>query len=39
MAQALTVPSTRHAGIPEAVLENVMGYLVDEGDSATWQSG
>lgn len=33
MAQALPVVSTRHAGIPEAVVEGETGYLVDEGDS------
>jgi colanic acid/amylovoran biosynthesis glycosyltransferase len=32
MANSLPVVSTRHAGIPEAVLEGVTGYLVDEGD-------
>jgi colanic acid/amylovoran biosynthesis glycosyltransferase len=30
MASALPVVSTRHSGIPEAVLDNVTGYLVDE---------
>jgi colanic acid/amylovoran biosynthesis glycosyltransferase len=34
MASGLPVVSTRHAGIPEAVLENVTGLLVDEGDAA-----
>ena len=34
MAHALPVVSTRHAGIPEAVLEGVTGLLVDEGDAA-----
>ena len=34
MAHALPVVSTRHAGIPEAVLEGVTGLLVDEGDVA-----
>lgn len=34
MANGLPVVSTRHAGIPEAVLENVTGLLVDEGDAA-----
>jgi len=34
MAHALPVVSTRHAGIPEAVLDASTGYLVDEGDSA-----
>jgi len=33
MAQGLPVVSTRHAGIPEAVLDGVTGYLVEEGDS------
>jgi len=32
MANSLPVISTRHAGIPEAVLEGISGYLVDEGD-------
>lgn len=32
MAQSLPVVSTRHAGIPEAVIEGSTGYLVDEGD-------
>jgi glycosyltransferase involved in cell wall biosynthesis len=32
MALALPVVSTRHAGIPEAVAEEVSGFLVDEGD-------
>jgi colanic acid/amylovoran biosynthesis glycosyltransferase len=32
MAHGLPVVSTRHAGIPEAVLEDVTGFLVDEGD-------
>jgi glycosyltransferase involved in cell wall biosynthesis len=32
MANGLPVVSTRHAGIPEAVLDDVTGYLVDEGD-------
>lgn len=32
MAAALPVVSTRHAGIPEAVLEESTGFLVDEGD-------
>jgi glycosyltransferase involved in cell wall biosynthesis len=34
MAHALPVISTRHAGIPEAVLDGVTGLLVEEGDSA-----
>jgi glycosyltransferase involved in cell wall biosynthesis len=33
MAQAVPVVSTRHAAIPEAVVDSVTGYLVDEGDS------
>ena len=32
MAAALPVVSTRHAGIPEAVVEGETGYLVNEGD-------
>jgi colanic acid/amylovoran biosynthesis glycosyltransferase len=32
MANALAVVSTRHAGIPEAVLEGETGLLCDEGD-------
>jgi len=32
MAAGLPVISTRHAGIPEAVLDGVTGNLVDEGD-------
>jgi glycosyltransferase involved in cell wall biosynthesis len=32
MASALPVVSTRHSGIPEAVLDGVTGHLVDEGD-------
>ena len=32
MANSLPVVSTRHTGIPEAVLEDSTGYLVDEGD-------
>lgn len=32
MANGLPIVSTRHAGIPEAVIENATGYLVDEGD-------
>jgi glycosyltransferase involved in cell wall biosynthesis len=32
MANSLPVVSTRHAGIPEAVVEGVTGFLVDEGD-------
>ena len=32
MASALPVVSTRHSGIPEAVLHNVTGYLVEEHD-------
>jgi hypothetical protein len=33
MANSLPVVSTRHAGIPEAVVEGRTGYLVEEGDS------
>jgi colanic acid/amylovoran biosynthesis glycosyltransferase len=33
MAHGLPVVSTRHAGIPEAVIDGVTGYLVDEGDT------
>jgi colanic acid/amylovoran biosynthesis glycosyltransferase len=32
MASALPVVATRHAGIPEAVLDGTTGYLVEEGD-------
>ena len=32
MANSLPVVSTRHAGIPEAVMGSATGYLVDEGD-------
>jgi glycosyltransferase involved in cell wall biosynthesis len=32
MAHAMAVVSTRHAGIPEAVIEGETGLLVDEGD-------
>ena len=34
MAHGLPIVATRHAGIPEAVLEGDTGFLVDEGDSA-----
>ena len=34
MAHGLPIVSTRHAGIPEAVVEGVTGFLVDEGDLA-----
>ena len=34
MANGLPVLATRHAGIPEAVLDGVTGFLVEEGDSA-----
>lgn len=34
MAHALPVISTRHAGIPEAVVEGETGLLVEEGDTA-----
>lgn len=33
MAASLPVVSTRHAGIPEAVVDGTTGYLVQEGDS------
>lgn len=33
MANTLPVVATRHAGIPEAVLEGTTGYLVEGGDS------
>jgi colanic acid/amylovoran biosynthesis glycosyltransferase len=33
MAYALPVVSTKHAGIPEAVIDKCTGYLVEEGDS------
>ena len=32
MANSLPIVATRHSGIPEAVVEGVSGYLVDEGD-------
>lgn len=32
MAQSLPVVSTRHAGIPEAVLDGLTGFVVNEGD-------
>ena len=32
MAHGMAVVSTRHSGIPEAVIENVTGLLVDEGN-------
>ncbi len=38
MAHSLPVVSTRHAGIPEAVVEGGTGYLVDEGDSKAMAS-
>jgi len=34
MANALPVISTRHAGIPETVIEAATGFLVDEGDAS-----
>jgi glycosyltransferase involved in cell wall biosynthesis len=34
MAHAMAVVGTRHAGIPEAVLDGETGLLVDEGDAA-----
>ena len=33
MAAGLPVVSTRHAGIPEAVIDSITGFLVNEGDS------
>lgn len=33
MAHAMPVVSTRHAGIPEAVVEGDTGFLVEEGDT------
>lgn len=35
MSNSLPVVATRHAGIPEAVIEGATGYLVDEGDFKT----
>ena len=35
MAAGLPVVSTRHAGIPDIVIENKTGFLVDEGDINT----
>jgi len=32
MAAGLPIVSTRHAGIPDVVIENETGFLVDEGD-------
>ena len=32
MAAGLPVVSTRHAGIPDVVIENITGFLVDEND-------
>ena len=32
MAHGMAVVSTRHAGIPEAVIEDETGLLVDEGN-------
>jgi len=34
MAASLPVVSTRHAGIPDAVIEGETGFLVEEGDTA-----
>ncbi len=34
MAHGMAVVSTRHAGIPEAIMHNETGLLVDEGDTA-----
>lgn len=39
MAHGLPVVSTRHAGIPESVLEGKTGYLVDEGEVAGMAHG
>jgi len=39
MAQGLPVVSTRHAGIPEAVIDHGTGLLVDEGDSIGMADG
>lgn len=39
MAHALPVVSTRHAGIPESVLDGSTGYLVEEGDSVGMAEG
>ena len=33
-ASGLPVVATRHAGIPDAVIDGVTGFLVDEGDVA-----
>jgi glycosyltransferase involved in cell wall biosynthesis len=33
MSHALPVVSTRHAGIPEAVLDGITGLLCNEGDT------
>ena len=38
MAAGLPVVSTRHAGIPDVVIENETGLLVDEGDIDTMAS-
>ncbi|MQA28888.1 MAG: glycosyltransferase [Luteitalea sp.] len=38
-ATGLPVVSTRHAGIPDAVIENETGILVDEGDVAAMTAG
>lgn len=35
MAHYLPVISTRHAGIPEAVIDSLSGYVVEEGDTTT----
>jgi glycosyltransferase involved in cell wall biosynthesis len=35
MSRSLPVVATRHAGIPEAVVDGATGLLVDEGDVAT----
>lgn len=39
MAHGLPVISTRHAGIPEAVVDGVTGYLVEEGDVQAMADG
>lgn len=39
MAHGLPVVSTRHAGIPEAVVDGVTGYLVEEGEVQAMADG
>lgn len=39
MGNGLPVVSTRHAGIPDAVVEGVTGFLVDESDTDAMASG